>query len=167
MKEIFTRRSIRKYEGRPVSDEQILQLLKAAMYAPSAGNEQPWHFVVVQDREVLDEIARRHPLAGALKQAPLAIVPCCDTGIVKYRGSFWIQGISAAIQNMLLEAKYLGLGSCWCGVYPWEKLVEKIRQILNLPPDIIPVAAVAIGYPGEEVETPERFNPERIHFGKW
>ncbi len=167
MKEIFARRSIRKYEGKPVSDDQIRQLLKAAMYAPSAGNEQPWHFVVVKDRILLDEISVRHPFAKMLKQAPMAIVPCCDTGTVKYNGAFWIQGISAAIQNILLEATHLGLGSCWCGVYPRDKLVDKISQILKLPSDIIPAAIVVVGHPGEKVEKPERFIPERIHFDKW
>lgn len=150
-----------------MTDDQVKQLLKAAMYAPSAGNEQPWHFVVVRDRERLDEIARRHPFAGMLKEAPLAIIPCCDTGIVKYKGMFWIQGIAAAIQNMLLQAKHLGLGSCWCGVYPRKSLVEKVEKILNLPPDIVPAAIVAIGYPGEKVEAPNRFIPERIHLEQW
>lgn len=167
MKEIITRRSTRKYERKPVSDDQIQQLLKAAMYAPSAGNEQPWHFVVVRDRKMLDEITRHHPYAQMLKQAPLAIVPCCDTGTVKYEGMFWVQGISAAIQNILLQAEHLGLGTCWCGVYPRQELVDKISKILHLPPDIIPVAVVAAGYPGEKVEMPERFIPERIHYDKW
>jgi len=167
VKEIFTRRSMRKYEDRPVEDEQIQQLLRAAMYAPSAGNEQTWHFVVVKDRTKLDNISRFHPFAKMLKQAPLAIVPCCDTGLARYKGSFWIQGISAAIQNMLLMATHLGLGSCWCGVYPREKLVEKVSAILNLPPDIIPAAIVVIGYPAEKVEAPERFLPERIHYERW
>ncbi len=167
MREIFSRRSIRKYEDRPVADDQIEQLLKAAMYAPSAGNEQAWHFVVVKERRKLDSISRFHPFAKMLKQAPLAIVPCCDTELARYKGSFWIQGISAAIQNMLLMATHLGLGSCWCGVYPRDRLVEKVGGILSLPPGIIPAAIVVIGYPAEKVETPERFLPERIHYEQW
>ncbi len=167
MNEIFTRRSIRKYENKPVPDEMIRQLLKAAMYAPSAKNEQPWHFVVVQDREILDELAQCHPFAQMMKQAPVAIVPCCDTGIVRFRGVFWIQDMAAAIENILLEATHLGLGSCWCGVYPRENLVEKIGPLLQLPVDVIPVALIAIGYAGEKVEAPDRFIPERIHFNRW
>lgn len=167
MKEIFTRRSIRKYESKPVSDDQVRQLLRAAMYAPSAGNEQPWHFIVIRDRQILDEIPKHHPYTQMLKEAPLAIVPCCDTSNLKYDGAFWVQDIAAAIQNILLEAEYLGLGSCWCGVYSRKELVDKISEILHIPEHIIPVAVVAIGYPGEKREVRDRFRPDRVHHDKW
>lgn len=167
MKEIFSRRSIRKYESKPVPENLIKRILKAAMYAPTARNEQPWHFIVVRDRNVLDTIARLHPYAKMLKQAPLALVPCCDTGNFRSDGMFWIQDLSASIQNILLEAVHLGLGCCWCGVYPREELVEVMTKILHLPADVIPVAVIATGYPAEIKETPERFIPERIHYDKW
>lgn len=167
MKEIFTRRSIRKYEDKAVSDEKIQKLLRAAMYAPSAGNEKPWHFIVIKDREILNEIPKFHPYTQMLLEAPLAIVPCCDTSNLKYNGAFWVQDMAASIQNILLEAKHLGLGSCWCGVYSRQELVDKVSQLLGTPKHIIPVAIIALGYPGEEREVRERFNPDRVHNNKW
>ncbi|MDD2481813.1 MAG: nitroreductase family protein [Lutispora sp.] len=167
MKEIFSRRSIRKYEKKPVTDEQIHQLLRAAMHAPSAGNEQPWHFVVIRDRSILDEIPKYHPYTQMLLEAPLAIVPCCDTSNLKYEGAFWIQDMAASIQNILLQAESMGLGACWCGVYAREELVEKVSQTLDLPQHIIPVAVIAVGYPGEKREVRERYKPDRVHYDKW
>lgn len=167
MKEIFTRRSIRKYEDKPVSDEQIHELLRAAMYAPSAGNEQPWHFVVIRDRAVLNEIPTYHPHTQMLKEAPLAIISCCDTSNLKYDGAFWVQDIAAAIQNILLQAESMGLGTCWCGVYARQELVEKVSETLGLPEHITPVGIVAVGYPGEKREVRERFRPDRVHYDKW
>jgi nitroreductase len=167
MKEIFTRRSIRKYKDQPVDDEQLQKLLRAAMYAPSAGNEKPWHFVVLKDRENLNTITEFHPHTQMLKEAPLAIIVCADTSNVKYDGAFWVQDIAASIQNILLEGEALGLGTCWCGVYPNEKLVENMAKLINLPEHIIPVAIVAVGHSAEVREVRERYNPERVHYENW
>lgn len=167
MKEILSRRSIRKYEKKPISDEKIQRILRAAMYAPSAGNERPWHFIVIKDRKILDEIPTFHPHTQMLLEAPLAILPCCDTSNLKYNGVFWVQDMAAAIQNILLESKFLDLGSCWCGVYPRKEFIEPIKSLLNIPEHIIPVAVIAIGYPGEEREVRERYKEERVHYEKW
>lgn len=167
MKEIFSRRSIRKYDNRPVEEEKIQQLLRAAMYAPSAGNEQPWHFVIIKDREKLNEITEFHPHTQMLKEAPLAIVVCGDTSNVKYDGAFWIQDIAASIQNILLQGEAIGLGTCWCGVYPREEFVGKVSKLINLPEQVKPVAIIAVGYPGEKREVKERFKEERVHYENW
>jgi len=167
MKEIYARRSIRKYKDEPVSDEHVKSLLRAAMYAPSAGNERPWHFVVVKDRAKLDAITRFHPFTQMLKEAPMAIVVCADVSNLKYDGAFWIQDISASIQNILLEAVSLGLGSCWCGVYPREEYISEVKALLNLPEHIMPGAIVAVGHPDEEREVKERFDEERVHYDLW
>lgn len=167
MKEIYSRRSVRRYENKPVGDYQIRELLRAAMFAPSAGNEQPWHFVVIKDRKKLDEITTFHPYSQMLKEAPLAIIVCADTSIVKYEGAFWIQDISASIQNILLQAEAMGLGTCWCGVYPVEKLVKEVSKLVNLPEHIKPVGIIAVGYPGEKREVSDRFKPDRVHYENW
>ena len=167
MKEIFSRRSIRKYTDQPVDQEQINQLLRAAMYAPSAGNEKPWQFVIIKDRDKLNEITSFHPHTQMLKEAPIAIIACADTSDVKYDGAFWIQDMSAAIQNILLQGESLGLGTCWCGVYPKEQLVENVSRLTNLPEHIIPVAIIAVGHPAEQREVRERFNPDRVHYEVW
>ncbi|MFZ5944972.1 MAG: nitroreductase family protein [Bacillota bacterium] len=167
MKEIFTRRSIRKYKDQPVDQGKIQQMLRAAMYAPSAGNEQPWHFIIIKDRKKLNAITEFHPFTQMLKEAPVAIVPCADISNVKYEGLFWIQDMSAAIQNILLQGEALGLGTCWCGVYPKDELVEKVSKLLNLPEKIIPVAIIAVGHPAEKREIAERYNADRVHNEVW
>ncbi len=167
MKEIFSRRSVRRYLDKPVEDEKIKKILRAAMYAPSAGNEQPWHFVIVKDKKKLHEITSFHPYTQMLKEAPLGIVVCGDTSNLKHDGDFWIQDMSASIQNMLLQAEALGIGTCWCGLYPKEQFIERISKLVNLPQHIIPVAIVAVGYPAEKREVGERYKPERVHYENW
>lgn len=167
MEEIYTRRSIRRYHDQPVAEEEVQTLLRAAMYAPSAGNERPWHFVVIRDRNKLNEITTFHPYTQMLKEAPLAIIVCADISDVKYDGAFWVQDIAACIQNILLQGKALGLGTCWCGVYPREEYVAKVSKLINAPQHIIPVAIVAVGHPAEEREVRERYNPDRVHQETW
>jgi nitroreductase len=163
---ILSRRSIRKYLGTPVSEHDLHQLLDAAMNAPSSSNGQPWHFVVVSDRKLLDEIPRFHAYSNMLKEAPLAVVVCGDTKLEKTRG-VWMQDCAAATQNMLLAARALGLGSVWLGVYPLEERVSGVRALLGLPDNIMPLSIVAIGHPGETKPPANRFNPERVHRNKW
>lgn len=167
MQEIFNRRSIRRYENKTVTDEQIEQLLRAAMYAPSAGNEQPWHFVVIKDRETLNRIMKIHPYTQMLREASLAIIPCADTSKVKYNGVFWPQDMAASIQNILLQANGIGLGTCWCGVYPREELMNPISEIIDLPKGVNPFAVVAVGYPAEKGMAGDRFKREKVHYEKW
>lgn len=167
MKEIYSRRSIRKFKDQPVEDELIHKMLRAAMYAPSAGNEKPWHFIVVKDRGKLNEITTFHIHTQMLKEAPLAIIACADTSITKYKGVFWIQDMAASIQNILLQGEALGLGTCWCGVYPIEGLVEGVSKLLNLPDHIKPVSIIAAGYPAEQREVRERYDQDRVHYDNW
>lgn len=167
MKEIFNRRSIRKFQDRPVEDELIQKMLRAAMYAPSAGNEKPWQFIVIKDREKLNEITTFHKYTQMLKEAPLAILVCADQSNLKYNGVFWPQDIAACTQNILLEGTHLGLGTCWCGVYPLENEMARLREMFDIPQHFMPASLVAVGYPGEEREVRERYNPDRIHYDKW
>jgi len=163
---IFDRRSIRKYKTQPVEEEKIQQILKAAMYAPSARDTQSWQFVTITRRVMLDELTRVHPYAGMLAEAPLAILVCGDKTLEPNEGYLSIN-CSAATQNILLASHALGLGSVWLGVYPRPERIKAISTALNLPEYIIPIALIAVGYPAEIKERPERFLPERIHKGKW
>lgn len=167
MKEIFSRRSIRKYEDKPVEQEKIDKMLRAAMFAPSAGNEKPWHFIVIKDRSTLNAITEFHPHTHMLKEAPMAILVCADTSNVKYDGAFWVQDIAACVQNMLLEAESIGIGTCWCGVYPREELVGNMASLLELPENIVPVSIVAAGYAAEQREVRDRYSASRVHNEKW
>lgn len=167
MKEIFSRRSIRKYKGEPVEQEKIDKMLRAAMYAPSAGNEQPWHFIVIKDRDVLTDITKFHPHTHMLKEAPMAVIVCADTSDIKYDGAFWIQDIAASVQTLMLEAESLGIGTCWCGVYPKKELVDNMVKLLDLPEHIIPAAIVAAGYAAEQRKVRDRYSASRVHNEKW
>jgi len=163
---ILTRRSIRAFAPDPVPDPLIARLLEAAMYAPSARNTQPWHFIVINDRLLLDTMATRHPYAGMLSQAPLAIAVCGDRHIEPAEGYLAIN-CAAATQNLLLTAHDLELGSCWLGVYPREERIQLLRELLELPAHILPVSLVAVGYPNEIKATPRRFREDRIHVNHW
>lgn len=158
-----TRRSIRKYKPQAVPEAMVEQILKAAMYAPTARNTKSNIFIVINKREVLDSICSVHPYAGMLKEAPLAIVVCGDRTLEKEDNYLCING-SAATQNILLAAHALGLGSVWLGVYGREDRMKGLKEVLNLPDTIVPVSAVAIGYPNETKTTEDRFDRNKIHY---
>lgn len=159
---LHTRRSIRKFGPEPVSQEHLRTILSAAMTAPSAGNAQPWRFVVVTDRAKLDEVGEKHPYSGFSKQAPLGILVCGDLSREKYSG-FWPQDCGAATQNLLLAAHGLGYGGCWCGVYPNMMLQPIFTTLFNLPPHVIPMAWVVVGTPDVEAKAKDRYDENLVH----
>lgn len=166
MNEIFKRRSIRKYQAKNVEAEKIEKLIKAAAAAPSAGNQQPWHFIVIQNRERLNKIAEMHPHAKMLKEAPLAIAVCADISNLKYE-NYWVQDCAAATQNILLEAVSLDLGGVWLGVYPDENKEKPLRKLLGLPENIKLVSMVSVGYPSHEKKPSDRYSQNIVHSEKW
>lgn len=163
---IFHRRSVRKYTGLPVSDEQITRFLEAAMMAPSAGNAQPWQFVVVRDNETLSEIKEINPYAGMAENAPVGVLVCGDLSLEKYPG-FWVQDCAAAVQNLLLAVHGDGLGAVWTGIYPLEDRVEGFRKLFALPEHIVPLAFLPIGQPAQKPKSESRFKKERVHREHW
>lgn len=163
---ILSRHSVRKYTDQPVPDDVVLQLLRAAMAAPSAGNQQPWEFIVVRDGRVLEEISRSQPYAGMTKDAQLAVVICADLEREKFPG-FWVEDCAAATQNLLLAAHASGLGAVWLGYYPDEERVARIRSLFSLPESIVPFAIVPVGYPAEHPAPADRFDEARIHHERW
>lgn len=165
---IFTRRSVRRYSGEPVTDAEIRDLLEAAMAAPSACAKDPWHFVVVRGRPALDKLADALPNGPMLRQADAAIVVCGDLARAhRNMESYLIQDCSAAVQNFLLAATTLGLGACWLGVHPNEERMTPIRQQFGIPAAILPFAAIALGRPAEFPEPCTRFRADAVHAGKW
>jgi nitroreductase len=163
---IHKRRSIRRYSNRPVAPELVNELLRAAMSAPSAGNEQPWQFVVISNRDILDRIPALHPHAGMTKEAQVAILVCGDLDREKHQG-FWVQDCSAATENLLLAAAGLGLGAVWCGVHPRQDREEGLRLLLGIPHRIVPFALVPIGWPAEEKGSYDRYDAARVHYDSW
>jgi nitroreductase len=166
MESIFNRRSIRRYTSKEVLEENLEKIIRAGMAAPSAGNEQPWHFIVINNRETLNEIIKFHPYSKMLQEAQYAIVVCGDLSLEKFEG-YWVQDCSAATQNMLLMAQELGLGSVWLGVYPIEDRVNSLKKLLNLPESVIPLSILPIGYPAEEKEAINRYDEARVHKNRW
>lgn len=165
MEAILTRRSIRKYTSEAVSDETVNQLLSAAMSAPTAGNE-PWHFVVLRERGVLEAFTKFHPHALMLKTAAAGILVCGDPTVEVLKGR-WLMDCSAATENMLIAANALGLGAVWVGIYPVEERIQGVRELLGVPDHVIPLSLVSVGWPGERKSPPNRFRPERVHEGRW
>lgn len=163
---IFTRRSVRNFTKDQISDEDLHDLLRAGMQAPSAKNEQPWHFIVINDTLLLESITKFHPHAEMLFEAPLAILVCSDRKLEKKRAS-WLQDCSAATENILLAAHAKGLGGVWLGVFPDSDRVAGMQSLLSMPPDIRPVALVALGYPVVAPEPEDRFSMLRVHHNHW
>lgn len=163
---IATRTSIRDYEARPVEKEKIEKMLRAAMAAPTAMNKQPWHFVVVDQRNVLDALAGTNPYAKMLKKAPLAIVVCGNTDKMIEGGGrdFWIQDASAATENLLLAAHAMGLGAVWTGAYPSEERCISISKVLSLSDNLVPLNMIVVGYPAEHPQPKQKFKEENVSY---
>ena len=164
IKTIFARRSIRKYMRKPVSKRDLKTMLEAAMAAPSASNRKPWHFITITNRDTLDKLARAHPYAKMLLEAPLCIAVCGDTTL---SARYWVQDCSAATENLLLAVVALGLGAVWLGVFPREERVNPIRRILNVPENIVPLNLISIGHPAEEKEHRTQYDKQRVHHEQW
>lgn len=165
---IHTRRSIRHYLDRPVPASLVEELLRAAMAAPSACNQQPWEFVVIDAPNLIQDIPKFNPAAMPLRTAPLAVVVCGNLKRqVPLAEGFWVQDCSAAIQNLLLAAHANGLGAVWLGGYPLEHLVDKVQKLIGLPRSVIPLAVIAVGYPSETKQAEDRYRPSRIHHNRW
>jgi len=163
---ILTRRSIRKYTDRPVDNAVVKQLLQAAMAAPSSANEQPWQFVIIRDRQMLNHISRIHTFSYMLDQAALAILVCEDPTLEVNTGRGPLD-CSNATMNILLAAHALGLGAVWVGIFPVQERIEKIRRLLDIPAHIIPIALVSLGYADEKPHMEDRFKEERVHHDCW
>ncbi len=166
MEAILTRRSIRKYTDKPLDDHIIQTLLEAGFSAPSAGNQQPWHFVILGDRTLFETILTFHPHAHMLKEAQKAILVCGDLSFEKFKG-YWMLDCSAATQNILLAAHANDVSSCWLGIYPREDRITKMRELLGMPNHIIPFSLISLGYPAEQKEKEDRYDQSRIHHNKW
>jgi len=163
---LMTRRSIRRYSDGPVTDAEVEQILRAAMAAPSAGNQQPWHFVFIRDRGIMRQIMAVHPYSSMLAQAPVCIAVLADTSLERHKG-YWVQDCSAATMNILLAAHALGLGAVWLGVHPVAEREAGLREILGLPDGVECLSLVAVGRPAESPEHPDRYDPSRVHRDRW
>ena len=162
MDSIYHRVSIRKYQNKPVETEKIQAILRAAMQAPSAANQQPWEFYVVTDREKLAALSQVSPYAGMTADAPAAIVSAYrkDCRIPAYAEI----DLSIAMENLWLETDAQGLGGVWLGIAPIGERMEAVEKILDMPESIRAFAIFPLGYPAEERKQQDRFDERRIHY---
>ena len=163
---IMNRRSIRKYTGEAVPEAVLQDLLRAGMYAPSAVNKQPWHFILLREKEKLLALSKLHPYASMLPSAAAAIVVCGDEQLSN-TPAYWPVDCAAATENILLAAHGLGLGGVWLGVYPRQERISAIAIYFELPAHIHPFSIISLGYPAEKRAMPERYKTERVHYDKW
>lgn len=165
---IMTRSSIRQFTDRQISKDTLDVIVRAGMAAPSAMNKQPWSFVVVTEREVLDSLNANHPYAN-LKTATAAIIVCgvMEKTIEGEGREYWVQDCSAATENILLAAHAYGLGAVWCGVYPTQERIQAVSNVLGLPEGIIPLNIITMGYPDQEPQIKDKWNPDNVHYQKW
>lgn len=161
---IYHRRSIRIFDRRKVDKDILIDLLKAAMAAPSASNSKPWEFVVVTDEIKLAELQKK--VQYGKYNAPAAIVVCANLSIARNESAFrfWCQDCSAATENILIAAAGIGLGTVWIGAYPKEDVMQNLRDILNIPPEVNPLNIIYVGYAAEEKEERTQYDESRIHW---
>ena len=163
---IMTRTSIRSFADKAVSADTIEMLLRAGMAAPTAVNKQPWHFVVINDRAVMDALGGNGRQSQMWKESPLAIVVCGDMekALEGPAQAFWVQDCSAATENILLAAHALGLGAVWTGCYPMEERMANVSQVLNLPETVVPLCVIVMGYPNESPAPKDKWKPENVSY---
>ena len=161
---LLKRRSVRKFTEEPVSEEDINELLHAAMSGPSACNKKPWEFYVISNEDTLKELQSASKFTKM--QAPLAIIVCGNLShaLPLKMADYWIQDCSAATENILLRVTDLGLGAVWCGIHPQKLAEKKVSEILGLRPKEIPLNIILIGHPAEEPEARDQYDEKRVHF---
>lgn len=169
MENILNRKSVRKYTNQDVKKEQLEILVRAGMAAPSARNSQPWLFFVIDDRAILDNLAKQLPNAKMLLSAKAAIVVCgnLQKALEGDGREFWVQDCSAATQNILLAAESMGLGAVWTGAYPRKETVNIIKVELGLPEHIVPLNVIPIGWQTGEEKPKQKYTEENIRWNKW
>lgn len=163
MDSIYNRRSCRKYTDEVISREDINAVIKAGMHAPSAHNQQPARYIVIENRDILNEIAEFHPYAKMLTSAAFAILVCFDKSVLKSPG-FVQQDCSAATQNMLTKATDMGIGSAWIGVYPNKVFIDTLHSLLSMDEQHVPFALVSFGMPAFMRLSHNRFEESWVRY---
>jgi nitroreductase len=165
---IYRRRSVRKFLAQEIPQNMLKDLMESAMAAPSAVAKDPWHFIVIQDKATLQDIADVLSHGQMLRQAAAGIIVVGDINLAHDQlESYMLQDLSAAVENILLAATALGLGSCWLGVHPRPERMIGIKKLFSLPDNIVPMCGIALGWPADQPRARTRFKEERVHLEKW
>lgn len=163
MDAIFARKNVRDFQEKAIEPRKVKKLMKAAMAAPSAEDQQPWEFYLVTDRGLCEKLSTCSRFAGPAEKAPLCIVPCYASRT--HHKDYVIQEMAASCENILLEATHLNLGAIWFGIAPKEGRMELVRNALNIPKHLKPFAIIAVGYPAEEVgKQLDSYDASKLHF---
>ena len=179
MANILSRKSVRSYTADTIPAAVMENLLRAAMAAPSGSNIQPWSFVVLSDTSRYDEIFGDNHNMAMFKQSAVIVVLCADTTVVRpprdnpdapavqQPNGIWRDDMGAVTENLLLAAEAYGLGACWTACYPYVDRMAPVKQALGLPATVVPYSVVPIGYPAGDEQPKDKWDPARIHYGRW
>ncbi len=170
MKEIFVRRSVRKFDtSKKVSRTDLIEITKAGFYAPSARNQQPWNFVIIDDEKVIEELRNVSTHATALMTCNTIIAIVCSDLETLPTPAYISQDLACCQLNLMLKATSMNLGSCWVSIYPNDERIKVARKVLNIPSNLIPFSLCAIGYPEsiDALKQADRYKEERIHFNRF
>lgn len=169
LQNIHQRKSVRSFSSEEVSEEQLTEIVKAGMAAPTARNRQPWQFVLLRDKAVMEALAEQLPYAKMLASASAAVVVCGDLEIARAGNSekMWMLDCSAATQNILLAIESMGLGGVWTACYPYEDRMQAVSTALALPEHILPLCLIPVGYPAGNDKPKDKWKPERLHWDRW
>ena len=162
MDEIMKRGNTRKFSDRPVDDEAVDRLLRAAMQARAAGNQKPWHFIVVRNEALIKALAHNSMAAGPVRKAPVVLVLLGDERGLSFPES-WTMDLAASAENILIEAEHLGLGTQWISVYPHEERIRHIRSLFDLPLEVTPFCIIPVGYPADRPIRLNHYDASRVH----
>ena len=168
LKTIFSRKSVRVYQDKPISKEDLELLVKAGMAAPSGADTRSWAFVIIQDRKTLDSLAERLKYGKMLRKAPAAIAVCAKPKESLFEGDeYWMFDCSVASENILLAAESIGLGGVWVSLYPNQERIRHSKEILQLPPDVEGLSIISLGYPLRGHKAKDKFDKGKIHWNQW
>lgn len=160
---MLTRRSIRKFTQEPVPQEAVDELLRAGMAGPSAVNKQPWEFYVIRSAEAMAKLRAVAPSMNMNSSLVIIVAGNQERSLTRKDNDFWIQDCSAAIENILLTAVDLGLGACWCGLYPVADRVSQVRQVLGVEDSIVPLGLIHLGYPAQSQPARTQYDESKVH----
>ncbi len=179
MANILSRKSVRSYTADTIPAAVMENLLRAAMAAPSGRNIQPWSFVLLSDTSHYDEIFGDNHNMAMFKQSAAIVVMCADTTVVRpprdnpdapavqQPSGTWRDDMGAVTENLLLAVEAYGLGACWTACYPYVDRMAPVKQALGLPATVVPYSVVPIGYPAGDEQPKDKWDPARIHYGRW
>ena len=161
---ILARRSIRKFKDAVVSDELIEKILEAGCSAPSACNRKPYEIFVITNEEKLEQLNKCGRFTNMPSNVKIVVCGNLNKSLPKDMASYWIQDASAVTTNMLLMINELGLGACWCGILPQQKVMDNVKEILSLEDHLIPFSLINLGYPDEHKEAHKGYDKDKIKF---